>query len=129
MVWFTLPGRYTICAKDVMYSIAGFHFSTVTDQFHRCSSVNDLICKYARKEAGDFIPCISDNNEQTSTKNWAYYSPPSIAGVSDWIVSVAMGLSHCGTFIAGFGALKHFHSTVFRGSLANWVITLNIFLF
>ncbi len=81
-----------------------------------------------RKEAGDFIPCTSDNNKRTPTKNWAYFSPPSIAGVSDWMVSVAMGLSRHGTFVAGFRALNHLCSTVFRGSQANWVITLNVFL-
>ena len=29
------------------------------------------------------------------------------AGVSDWMVSVAMGSLNHGTFIAGFGALNH----------------------
>jgi hypothetical protein len=43
------------------------------------------------KEAGDFIPCTSDNNKWATIENWAYISPPSIAGVSDWMVSVAMG--------------------------------------
>jgi hypothetical protein len=79
------------------------------------------------KEAGDFIPCTSDNNERTPTKKWAYFSPPSIAGVSDWMVSVAMGSLRHGTFIAGFGAFKCLRSTVFRGSRANWVITSNVF--
>jgi hypothetical protein len=56
MVWFTLPGRYAICMKDVTYSHAGFHFSTVTDQFCRHSTVNNLIHKYTQKRGQRFHP-------------------------------------------------------------------------
>jgi membrane protein YqaA with SNARE-associated domain len=51
IVWFTLPGRYTLCAKDGAYSIAGFHFSTVTDQFGRHSMIKYLIRKYTQKKS------------------------------------------------------------------------------
>jgi hypothetical protein len=46
----------------------------------------------------DFIP----------TKICAYFSPPSIAGTSDWMVSVATGSSRHHTLTAGLGDFKMF---------------------
>jgi hypothetical protein len=52
MVWFTLSaGRDTISAKGIAYSVAGFHFSTVTDQFCRHSTINYLIRDYTQKRS------------------------------------------------------------------------------
>jgi len=52
-----------------------------------------LSMRVLEKLAGVFIPYASNRRDAVPTKSWAQVLPPSIARVSDTIVSVATGSS------------------------------------
>jgi hypothetical protein len=71
---------------------------------------------------------VSDEGLLILTKICAYFSPPLIAGTSDWMSSIATGSSCCHTLTAGLGDLKDLLRMVLRGICAYWVVTSKVFL-
>ena len=78
--------------------------------------------------ARDFILYTSVMREYVPMNICAYVSPPSIARVSNWIVSVATSSLHHITFRAGLGDLYCLCRIVLKGKHAYCVVSEKVFL-